>query len=344
MKRRRLLAALATGSIAVPGCLSESDGTGDGSPTATPSQTPTETVPDRRGEETPTGTPGTDGETPTATDGEFVTEAFAVPELAAPNSPDSFGVYGERDEQFVVALLNGAAAAWPAVGEIELVAGGESYDAQDSVSYGAWGLFDYHAAYSPEDGGDGWVVFQMPKPLEVDDATVSWPDGEYALAEAILSDLARPPTDFAVESFEAPATASMGETITLSLTVENTGDTDGTFVGAVNRNFPAYTPVASIRLPVAAGETATWEQQVTTGDSGYGGAGGELRFWLYWRGDGEEGVTVDVGTETAAGTETQEPTTDSLEKTRTADDRETRTETPETATGTPSATPTPLDE
>ncbi|WP_123534997.1 hypothetical protein [Halosimplex salinum] len=353
MNRRELLAALAAGTAVVPGCLDgDSNGPGDGSPSPTPTQTPTGTVPVT----TDSGTPDTETDTGTAS-GEFVREAFAVPELAAPNSPDSFGVYGARDEQYVVALLDGAAASRPAVDEIALVADGGSHDAQNSVGYGGWALFDYGGAYDPVDNPAGWVVCQLPDPLDVESAAITWPGGEYPLGDDVLADLARPPASFEITSFDAPASATQGETFTLSLAVENTGDVDGTFVGAVNRNFPAYAPVASIRLPVAAGETATWEREVTVDDVGYEGSG-ELRLWLYWRDDSaDQQVTVAIGTDSDDGTRTQG--TDSLDGTQTqgtepagtATDPDgstrtdgrggTRTETdPPTETPTPTATTT----
>ncbi|WP_436927738.1 hypothetical protein [Halosimplex amylolyticum] len=337
MNRRELLAALAAGAVAVPGCLDEGDGAGGGSPTPTPTQTPTETVSDSTDGGTP-DEPRTDARTAS---GDFVREAFAVPELAAPNSPDSFGVYGARDEQYVVALVDGAAAGRPAVDEVALVADGTSHDAQNSVGYGGWALFDYGGAYLPVDNPSGWVVFQVSDPLDVAEAAITWPGGEYPLGDDVLADLARPPASFEVQSFEAPATATAGETFTLSLTVRNTADVDGTFVGAVNRDFPAYTPVASIRLPAAAGETATWEHEVEVDDVGMEGSG-ELRFWVYWRDDStDRQVTVDLGTDSPDGTPTQGT---GPADTRTEDGRNDRTATGGAERGTRTGTPTPLDE
>ena len=303
MHRRDLLAAFAAGAVASPGCLSDSTGGGDGPRSATPTGTPTETVPPGTAGETVTGTES--GPDATAT-GALVDEAFAVPELAAPNSPDSFGVYGDRDEQFVVALLAARSGTAPPLDDIALVAGGERYPATTDVSRQRWGLFDYGTPYLPErDAFDGWVVFRVPNPLDADEARISWPGGEYALGDDALATLARPPTSFAVGSLEAPAAVGVDESFTLSFTVENTGDTDGTFVGAVNRNFPAYAPVASIRLSVAAGETATWERTVEASTMGFED-GGELRLWLYWRDDSaDRAVTVDVGSGTATPTATE---------------------------------------
>lgn len=306
MNRREVLAGLAAGAVAVPGCLSDSGGAGDGSPSATVTGTPTETGPLGTGGGTPTGTqPGTEPGPDAGASADFVEETFAVPELAAPNSPDSFGVYGDRDEQFVVALLTGDPATAPPAADIELVADEERFPARTDVSRQRWGLFDYGTPYLPDrDAFDGWVVFRLPNPLDADDARIGWPGGEHALDDDAVATLARPPTSFAVGSLEAPEAVSDGESFTLSFTVENTGDADGTFVGAVNRNYPAYAPVASIRLPVAAGERATWERTVEASTMGYDD-GGELRLWLYWReGGADRAVTVDVAAESATTTAT----------------------------------------
>ncbi|WP_436908449.1 hypothetical protein [Halosimplex marinum] len=303
MDRRDLLAALAAGAVAVPGCLGESNGGGDGSPSATPTETPTGTAPSGTTPETPNGSPGgTDSGTDSGAVADLVDEAFVVPELVAPNSPDSLGVYGDRGEQYVVVLLAGDPGTAPAVGDIELVAGGETYPATTEVGNQAWTLFDHGTPYLPDrDAFDGWVVFRLPKPLAVDAAAVSWPGGDYPLVADALAALARPPASFEVRSFDAPDAVPVGERFTLSLTVENTGDADGTFVGAVNRNFPAYAPVASVRLPVAAGERATWERTVEAGT--IDNEGGQLRLWLYWRDDAaDREVTVDVGSGTPDGT------------------------------------------
>jgi len=336
MDRRELLAALAAGAVASPGCLADSKGAGDGSSSATPTQTSTGTPPDATDGETPDDT-GTNARTAT---GDFVKEAFVVPELAAPNSPDSFGVYGVCDEQYVVALLDGA-AGWPAVDEISLIAGEPSHDAQDSVGEGGWGLFDLGGAYAPESRASGWVVFSLTNPLAVETATISWPGGQYPLGDESLADLARPPASFEIQSFEAPEAATPGDSITVSLTVENTGDVDGTFVGAVNRNFPAYSPEASIRLPVSAGETERWEREVDVGEVGYDEPV-ELRLWLYWRDDSaDQAVTVEVGTDTPAGTDAQRTGTPATEtpatEAPTDSDQSTGTETDAT-TDTPTAT------
>ncbi|WP_436929987.1 hypothetical protein [Halosimplex halobium] len=292
MNRRDLLAALAAGAVAVPGCLGDSNGASGGSPSATPTETPTGTEPTATAGGTQSPSDGESG-TGTTTAGGFVREAFAVPELAAPSSPDSFGVYGDRDEQYVVALLDGRGGTDPLAEDIELVAGGESYAARVDVGRQWWALFDYGEPYSPVDEPEGWVVFRVPNPLDADAATITWPGGERALTGEAVAALARPPASFAVQSFAAPETADPGETIRLSVTVENTASIDGTFVAALNRSAPLYAPEATARLPVPAGGTATWDHEHTVSERGPSEPH-TLRFGLYWR-DGSMDRTVRVG-------------------------------------------------
>lgn len=348
MNRRQLLASLAAGAVAVPGCLDDANGAGDGSPSATSTRPSTGTVPDGAVEETPSGTPARDGTgTGTETDVDFVREAFAVPELVAPDSPDSFGVYGDRDEQYVVALLAAQRGAAPPASDVELVADGEPYPAETEVGGQGWALFDYDASYSPDDDRGGWVVFRLPKPLEAGGAAVSWPGGEDALGDEVLARLARPPASFAVESFDAPAAVDAGETVTATVTVENTGDADGTFVAAFNRSGPliAYAPESVIRLPVAASETETWTFEHAVADESFE-EDRPMRLYLHWRDDSlSRQVTVRAQTDdgTTDGTETQ-PTPTGTRGTRTRAATEALTADDGTSTETRSGTPTPLDE
>lgn len=84
-----------------------------------------------------------------------------------------------------------------------------------------------------------------------------------------------------------PDTAEYGDSVTASLTVENIGDTDGTFVGALNRIGPsvAYAPETNISLETEAGEDATWTYSHTpTNDTG-DEEPNTMWFGLNWRDD-----------------------------------------------------------
>ena len=307
MQRRTFLGGLATGVVAVSGCIGGGTDGGDGSdgddgsdgrdgpPGAGPTSTerrPPDTdratpVPPDTAEPSPRGPSDTPGTGPGPSSG-FVTEAFAAPELVAPNSPDSFGVDGRTGSN-----------APPAVEDVALTASGDSFTATTDVGYGTYALFDRGGAYRPSDDPRGWVVFRLPKPLDATDATVSWPAGEYALDGDLVGSLSRPPTTFEVRAFEAPAAAEFGDTVTATVRVANTGDVDGTFVAAVNRVGPliAYAPAAAVRLPVPAGETVAWRYEHTIDHTP--AEDRPMRIHLLWRdGDLSRQVTVR-GTGTA---------------------------------------------
>lgn len=266
MRRRRLLGAFSAGVGAFGGCLSRLD--------------------DERalGDDATDRTDTSDD----ANDAIEVTDATVTPAVVGANSPDSMGTYGDRGEQYVLATVAADDLQAPPPDEFALAAGGAEYPARTEVGYTSR-LWEREEPYGEDAGFEGWLAFRLPKPLDVDGAAVTWDGGEYALGDDAVAELARPPTDWEVRSFTAPDAVALGEEATVSLTVENVGDADGTFVGALNRVGPwvAYTPQAAVSLDVAAGETATWEfghtpqEQYADGDA----SEREMRFHLQWRGD-----------------------------------------------------------
>jgi hypothetical protein len=201
---------------------------------------------------------------PTQTADVRLREVTVTPSLVALNSPDSIGTFGDRDRQFVVAGV-GARGRLPFDrAAFELATEETTYaptTARQVTSYGMlWGHGD---PYEPETGG--YLLFRVPNPLDADSVALRWPDGERSLSEDALRRLRRPPTTFAVREFAAPASVTTGSEVTLTLTVENVGDADGTFVAGLNRTGPeiAYAPVEAVSLDAAAGESTTWTHSYT---------------------------------------------------------------------------------
>ena len=269
MKRRRLLAAAGPGLGALCGCLDRiaggGAGTGDGA--------------------------GTDEEST----GVRVLDATATPEVITMGD-DSIGVGGGREGQFLIATVGTDEGVSPAPEEFALETGSESYRPSEDLTRNR-SLWDYDRPYDPERRDTGWIGFALPNPLQIEGegAAITWPGGEHALDDDAVAELARPPTDFPVREFAAPATVENPGTVTLSLTVENVGEETGTFVGALNRVGPriAYAPEAAIRLGLEPGETAVWEYEYgvsTTREDA------EVRFHLHWR-DGSASREVDIGSE-----------------------------------------------
>lgn len=270
MRRRTLLGAAGAGLGALCGCLDRIAGGGVGT--------------------------GDSTETDEESTGIRVLDATATPEVITMGD-DSIGVAGGRDEQFLIVTVGTDDDVAPAVEEFALESGPESYRPSEDLPLPTRSLWEFERPYDPEKRDTGWIGFVLPKPvpIEGESATLTWPGGEHALDEATVAELARPPTDFAVREFAAPATVESHGTVSLSLTVENVGQEAGTFVGALNRVGPeiAYAPEATIRLDLEAGETAVWEHEYgvsTTREDA------EVRFHLHWRGGDEtRGVDVDTG-------------------------------------------------
>ena len=229
--RRRTLRALSATALgtSVAGCLS-----GDDSPT----------------DEGNSG--GSDGVT--------VRDVTVLPEVVTLNTPDSYDVYGGRSSQYVVVEVAVESPDEHPPGSFAVEADG-TYGATTDIGDGGGFLADFDTAYGNRGSEEsGWLAFSLPKPLEAETATLTWEGASHEFGEAALERLRRPPASFDVR-FEAPEAVSPGETVTATVTVKNTGDIDGTFVGALNRVGPriAYAPEAAIVLDVPSGESASWE-------------------------------------------------------------------------------------
>ncbi|WP_254839418.1 hypothetical protein [Natronomonas marina] len=247
--RRRTLRALGASAVAATaaGCLS-----GDGQ------EVPTE---DGDGTGTDDGNGTDDGDGPdTDADGVTVDAVSVRPELVTRNSPDSYGTYGGRNEQYVVVELSVESPEAHPPDSFAVEAGDETHGVVTDVGEGNGFLAEFDTAYDPEDGDSGWLAARLPKPLEAESAALTWDGGRHEFDDPVLERLRRPPAEFQV-GFEAPESAAIGDTVTATVTAENVGDVDGTFVGALNRVGPlvAYAPEAAVVLDVEAGDSATWE-------------------------------------------------------------------------------------
>jgi hypothetical protein len=288
MNRRRYLGSAANVlGIAAAGCL-ERGGPADDST--------------RRGDEPTTDDNETTAEGTTFS-GVEIGDVTVTPELVAMNSPDSIGTFGGRDEQYVMATVSSRGSNIPEYGALELDAGGTAYAADEDAGGTNGYLWEFESPYRSRYGDDGatrgWAVFPVPKPLDTETAAITWPGGERPLDSDAVDYLARPPTEFEIREFAAPDSVDVGEEATVSVTVENAGDVDGTFVGALNRVGPwvAYAPQAAISLDVPTGDTATWEYSHTPDERhvDHDDESLTMRFNLDWRG---ERVTREITVET----------------------------------------------
>ncbi|KAB1194730.1 hypothetical protein GJR96_15260 [Haloferax sp. MBLA0076] len=271
--RRGVLSLGGSALALLTGCLSASPATSDDvEPTENPTQTTATT--------TPTSAPAD----------VTVSNVQLTPELVALDSPDSIGTFGERGEQFVLVTILVDSTPWPAVDEFSLSTDDESFTPLPTEEVPGYGrLWERGYAYgghgNEESGGQsGYLVFEVPKPLEASNVVFRGPGGQFSLGQTARDTLARRPTEFAVTDVTAPETVESLTEMELSATIENVGTYDGTFVGAMNRVGPhvAYTPVTRVSLDLSAGESKTWTHsyrpQLTAGNAPM-----PMRFKLDWR-------------------------------------------------------------
>lgn len=227
-----------------------------------------------------------------------VGEATVRPGLVALNSPDSYGVFGGRDEQWLVAEVAVDSPAGFDPSDLVVETDEEEYAATVAVGESAGHLADFGDPYGTTDDGSGWVAVRLPKPLAAERAALAWDGGEQSLEASTLERLNRPPTDFDVV-LGAPTVASVGDEVTVTVATVNTGGVDGTLVAALNRVGPriAYAPETAVVLPVEAGEYREWEYTYALDDPEVDGMDDPfVRFHLPWR-DGKRTREIDVATD-----------------------------------------------
>ena len=202
-------------------------------------------------------------------------------------------VWGEVDRQYVVTSAVPVGEHPPARGGFALETDTKSVEPMDPLNPHV--LLDSGTSYR---GAPGWIGFSVPKPLNVERATITWPGGARDLSDAAIERLARPPTAFEVHEVSTPASAAPGDDVLLSVTVENVGDVAGRWVGALTRAGPEVVHVAeaAIRMDVPADETRTWEYQKRVPDDLGDRAAAEMTFTLDHR-DGRLSRTVAVESE-----------------------------------------------
>ena len=211
--------------------------------------------------------------------GVTVRDVTVRPEVVALLTPDSIGPYGERGHQFLIADVAAAGDDAPTTDGFALEVGGGTFEPVTAVD-GA-----RIRQVRTEDGradlyenGEGRLLFRCPKPVDAEGSELTWDGGEHALGEAAAAELGRSPASFEVAAFDVPKTVEAGTAVSISLTVTNDGDADGTFVAGLNSagGGVAHAPETPVFLDVAAGESATWEYEYPDGD--------HVTFILHWRG------------------------------------------------------------
>ena len=206
---------------------------------------------------------------------------------------DSAWTTGERSDQYLIATPSTDETETPAAASFTLRARSSSYEsiAKERGQIGDAGGFLWKPFHVASDGSP--LVYRLPKPLDADSVTIDGPDGEHQLGDDQLQQLNQSPTEFTVREISTPESAVSGDEVVLTLTVENTGQDNGTIVGVVNRRGPliASMAAASVLLEVEAGQSATWthtatptvERQTQTAESG--GQSRQMTYSLNWHGE-----------------------------------------------------------
>lgn len=119
----------------------------------------------------------------------------------------------------------------------------------------------YRESASP--GSDGTLSFQVSL-VDTESAALEWAPGSGAryrwpVPTSVVETLGRTP-DFGVTDFSVPDSIPRGDPFTASLTVENTGDRDGRFLGVVLDEGGSSVPLhAMFTMQVPVGETVSRE-------------------------------------------------------------------------------------
>ena len=277
--RRRFLTLGAAAGVAVAGCNGTGGGSdGDSTPTAT-------------GTETPTPTP-TETETPADTAGTVVVDSVTVQPGLVGFFADFYLILQRPETQWVVAEV--AAADGPPPESFAVTTPDDTFEMRAEIEYSDASLAAFEDAYAPTE--PGWLAAEVPKPLETEEAALTWDGGRYPVDGALLDRLRRPPTEFKV-SFEAAPIDGVDGAARSIVTVENVGDVTGTFVAGINMTFPINRPERRVVRRVGAGETAVvgaahrWNPGSVRGGSGRNYD--QIDLLLRWRGD-DISRSVDV--------------------------------------------------
>jgi hypothetical protein len=238
MRRRALLASIASGAAALAGCFDQS---GPGTATQDGATTTTQ----------PTTTQPTS--TPDASEVFVYNDALQYG-VVVPSSPDSIGIAHERTQYYVIRLEG---AEGHTMDHFALAIGDRTVAPTviENLYHTRWG----NDTWFGEEERSGLLAFEVPPTLPDGEARVTWPGGKYDLEDDVAARLGNPvPSWSATLSVPAELPGTHPFT-TVTVEVTNEGDHPARFVGALNRQGPhiAYTPEAAVGTVVGAGAAGT---------------------------------------------------------------------------------------
>ena len=126
--------------------------------------------------------------------------------------------------------------------------------------------------YTAEHGA-GWLLFELPAPVESDRVALELDRGTsgaatWTLPDEVTGRLRAPPPEFEVRDFEAPAEVRPDEPIEVSATIANAGEGAGTFRASLNQEGDALYGAAPLSFDLEAGAERAWTETVTTHQRG----------------------------------------------------------------------------
>lgn len=148
----------------------------------------------------------------------------------------SGGVLASGDRQYLLASVRTeAGVSGPS---FSFHAGGQTWEPglPDHIrnSPAAVGGYSRGPAWESQGESSSYLVFSLPSPLLAARPRIRYGDeGVLPLPDALSQRLAEPSPAFERRSLSVPETVSQGESLPVSLTVENTSDVDGRFLAAV---------------------------------------------------------------------------------------------------------------
>jgi hypothetical protein len=250
--RRSLLVGAAA---MLAGCSAGSprSGTGDG--------TPGETEPPLTIEPLEFGESATVGELDVRPTGAVVQYSYVA--LVYPDFAD---VVAAEGQQYLFLTVDASGSPAPAPEEFAVLAGESSYAGQPRGSAGR--PYRDERPYTP-DAGHGWLLYDLPVPVESEHVAVELDVGEgepqtWHLPDDVVERLRGPAPAFEVRDFEAPSVVRPEEPIEVSATVANVGDGRGTFRGSLNQEGDLLYGADTFSFDLEAGEERDWTETVTT--------------------------------------------------------------------------------
>lgn len=272
MRRRRFLAAAGLAAVGFAGCQRLADGPERPTQTTTP---PPDTP--------PTSTPSVSA------------ELDSLQPAVVTLNVDALDVDGEPGRQYCYLDVTVDVGEPPRRDDFRLRFGGDHHP--PATIERLWRAYPEDAGRYDRADGEGWVLFDLPATGDASDVALLDADtgGEWPIVAQASVDfdgrLASPAPPLSLV-FDGPDRVALGSQPTVTMTVTNDGDRDGTFVGGLNRVGPAvaYAPVEAIRQVVPPDEPTTVTvidelRLERPADEELGDGNADMTYHLQWTGD-----------------------------------------------------------